>query len=856
MTVLNIEGRRVTVSPDFLNLSPEEQARTVEQIASQMNLTPQRGEGFMAQMNRGIADTLGGISPDVGLGRTVRRGVNALLGTDMPIESPLDGNMATQFRNMGVPVAEGSPQGILEGAARGTGYAAGILPFAVGGAGLVQGTSRVGGVTANVADDIARSLSTRVGMATEMGAGAASGAASTGVKDAGGSQFMQDMAGLAAPLSLAGLAPAARLADRGVKAMPGLGYVRRMAGDVAGALIPMTATGARAVARNRLDQLTGGRLRSTELSERINPNDPLGRSPAEQTGDPNLLGLQRAVERENPLARVEGEQRTAETQRRAGAEIASMGGNVQDARRFFDRQLRAYRTNMRDRVDTEMRMATERVEGTGPRTSESAASTRMVERVKSALNEQLQEEAALWRAVPNEAMVGTNTSRGAAETLMAELPRAQQSDFPNVARLLMDEDGLGPETTVSEMHGLYSELRRVSRSAMAGTDQNKNRARIANDLADAILQDLGAIGGETPAGQAINNARAFSRALHETFDQGAVGRILQRTIDGDERMTAESALRRTVGRGGSDALADDQSIRTAARDAGEDVSEYLRGRFVDSVLDPQGNFSRATALRWMRENRELLTRYPGLNTEFRQALRSQDAADLFSARAKLAATAAERSPMARFNEGQPSDAIQSVLTADNPASVARRLAAQARQDRSGQAFTGLKGAFTDYLIGQSSGADGLSARELSALVNDPRMGGALRQVFSAPEMTRLQRVARELATAQGPANEVGDVLNTPVTKVIEMVARYLAVQATAGQGNSAGASLQIANMASGRAKDFVSRLTNDRARQLVVDAVRDPDLMRALLSEFPDSPQVRTRLAPYLVGAAAQEAEE
>ncbi|MFD1157914.1 hypothetical protein [Roseovarius aestuarii] len=66
----------------------------------------------------------------------------------------------------------------------------------------------------------------------------------------------------------------------------------------------------------------------------------------------------------------------------------------------------------------------------------------------------------------------------------------------------------------------------------------------------------------------------------------------------------------------------------------------------------------------------------------------------------------------------------------------------------------------------------------------------------------------------------------------------------------AGESLQIANMASGRAKQFLQSLTNDRARQILVDAVEDPELMKVLLGRPSNlnSPRVERIMSRYLTG--------
>lgn len=75
--------------------------------------------------------------------------------------------------------------------------------------------------------------------------------------------------------------------------------------------------------------------------------------------------------------------------------------------------------------------------------------------------------------------------------------------------------------------------------------------------------------------------------------------------------------------------------------------------------------------------------------------------------------------------------------------------------------------------------------------------------------------------------------NTPLS-VISFIARTFAARqgAKAGAGTS-GASLLTANFASRRMQEFLNRLSNDRATQLVRDAIEDKDLFRALLADAP-----------------------
>lgn len=76
------------------------------------------------------------------------------------------------------------------------------------------------------------------------------------------------------------------------------------------------------------------------------------------------------------------------------------------------------------------------------------------------------------------------------------------------------------------------------------------------------------------------------------------------------------------------------------------------------------------------------------------------------------------------------------------------------------------------------------------------------------------------------------------------------------QRHHVGGALQTAQIATTRAQKFLANMTNDKARQLLIDAVEDPKLMRELLMRRPanrPSPErTRTMLAPYIAGGASQ----
>ncbi|MFD1159018.1 hypothetical protein [Roseovarius aestuarii] len=344
------------------------------------------------------------------------------------------------------------------------------------------------------------------------------------------------------------------------------------------------------------------------------------------------------------------------------------------------------------------------------------------------------------------------------------------------------------------------------------------------------------------------NQAVWADNRHEKFGQGTVGKILNRTIDGDERIAPETALKRTVGRGREDALVASRDIEKAAPGASDNIADSLQGDFQDAIYSPEGKFSPARARSWLRSNREVLRRqYPELLGEMNRALKGRTQAAAFAARGKVRASLDDQTPTGRIASGAPDKAVQTIITATDPA----RIVNAARKDVSGKALDGPKGAFTDYLIGKAGTKNGLSGEELFGLIADSKTNAALRRVFKPQEFANMVKVARELRKLDAPRSNTPEVLNSPANKLIETIAGIAAVKA-AGNMHSGGAgeSLQIANMASGRAKQFLQRLTNDRARQILVDAVEDPELMKVLLGRPSNlnSPRVQRIMSRYLTG--------
>jgi len=321
-------------------------------------------------------------------------------------------------------------------------------------------------------------------------------------------------------------------------------------------------------------------------------------------------------------------------------------------------------------------------------------------------------------------------------------------------------------------------------------------------------------------------------------------------------------LGRTVGRGGAVGKVSAADLENAAPNGEEAIGDFLKGRFASTMRDASGTFTPKRAREWMRNNSELMTRYPQLRGQFAKALQSSDSATAFAARAEARIKLADKSAAAQFSGTKDGKAVLSIIGADNPAGQARSVVSTARKDPTGKALAGVKAAFSDHLIAGATSKDGaLSGKGMLALMQDKQMQSGMAQVFDTGEIARLRHIAVQLAKVDAkPAADIGNVMDSPANKVVEMVVRIAAARHGGSMGGgSMGGSIQTANIVTERARNALRNLTNDRARQLLMDAVEDPALFKELL-RTPASIRLqgpsKSRLAPYLIGAGAAVSQE
>lgn len=816
-------------------------------------------EGFMAQLNRGIAETAGGL---------------------VDLINPFDeytGSVAAGLKNVmeasGVNIAEQAPEGFLQNVAYGTGSAAGsVIPATK----AAQALQQAPGIVGRIAQTVAPQMATRGAVGAELAAGGAAAGGASEAERRGYSEPVQQVVGLLSGLTPAGVIPATKMAGRGisqaVQATPVAGTGIKMATS---AIAPFTETGARRLAGERVRELAGGPERAAAVAERISERENiLGLTPAEQTGEARLIELQRAAMQKDPKVaeRISSSQFEADVAAREGLEI---GGRVEDAQTFIAQRQADFSNTLDNYIAAARASAQNKIPKSGMDSIE--ASEVVANELRRAEGIAKANQKMLWSKIPKDVEVDVSGVRSTIQSLIDSATRISKDNVPSEATSFLNATQATGTDRIDEINSLYTAMRDNARNAMSGEKQNRDLARISNSIADAILADLDRIQPDTNINRMIVEARTFSRQMHDKFSRGTAGKLLKRTGRGEDAIPQGLTLQRTIGSGGEAGSIAQRDIAAATGSVPETgeatnaTANYLRNVFNEKVFAGE-KFSPTAAAKFLGANQRLLNQFPNVRDEIQQAISSQKKLQDATSRASELSSSIKQSTSARFASANPEKALDAVINAPDPRRAMENLIASAQKDKSGAALEGLKRSVSRTLMNKSTkvldvaseaGATSqLRSTNLAEALSDEVLGGIAQQVFSKGEMSRLRIIAKELEKLDKARvlSSTGEGMSMFKPNAITSIAsRILAARYGATFGGGMGGSLQSAQLASGRAQRILESLTNSKAQQMLIDAVQDPDLMKALLMDTSNPKnlaKLERSLAPYIVGSVAGSTEE
>lgn len=648
------------------------------------------------------------------------------------------------------------------------------------------------------------------------------------------------------------------------------GFVRQTWTDVANAVNPTTA-GSRATGRF-------GRARGemspedvlAAMDEDLLPEARVLMTPAQLSGVPGLLSLERSLAETTDSLR----NKRLEDLERLNTVIRDSfrgPGDVSQTQNAIEATRTHYVNILNERVRVATLKADESIQRSFPNVGEEGANRIARKELEFALKDATKQERELFDLLDPTSITPTTNTQAALKAAKLEAGETGAESIPNYAIRFFSKTNasgekidsfLGETTTLLEMRNAQSELRRIARNAREGTDPNRNLARIADNLADAITNDLAlAQGNSTPADLA--NAINFSREKNTVFSRGSVGKILRTGSDSGDVVPEMLTLSRTLGQMGIEgAQATDDIVNAAAfaREqagyAGSDnlagaLGSFINNEFISSATR-NGAVDVNLAQTFLRNNQVVLDRFPEVRNAIESAVASGVARDSSEILRKAGINTIDDPDVSKaiilMNKG-PKKAFDSILASRNSVLETRKVLEMLGKDENGEALAGLKQAFFDYLINKGTVGNVISGNELAAFIDAPNVRGLIDTLYSAPEKARLYKIVRtaqRVDTARTAALSVEGITGDRISRASDAVLGILGaaygrqVSTTLG-----GGTIQIPGMTASLFRELGAKGLTNPAKRLIIAALNDEALFReVILGQAPAGQAPAGQLAP------------
>jgi len=617
-------------------------------------------------------------------------------------------------------------------------------------------------------------------------------------------------------------------------------------------LFPFSEEGAMLRARDRLAGSAEdiGAAKESFGTERIAPVSPL-----RSTEDPRLIALEQNIRRENPDVDLSIRRQEQEASGILRGELDKMrSGDAVAPRLAIEGRVGALTKKIDAKVESSVQKMRNALTMVNPDISTQQASAIARRELEDALATAKKTETRLYNRVGKTTIPTTNVKNAYKEiTQSGDYARAQIDQLPAAARRYLDPNAevrLKNWESLNELKGIRTVLREQAQKAEAVGDATQ--AGLARKLERAITDDFRHAEKTLKKEDAIllREANDYSRYVHERFDEGIVGDIFKVSRQGTDNVDSALTLQK-VFTGSKDApdVALQQLLRaTSSPDLRNATTQYIMNDFQaaavrDGVINP------ALAQTWLRRNDKVLdTASPELAQQMRKAVQSSVDAKGAVARGEGAKKAiTSRESMAQQYLNRPiGEEIGAVYAAKNPAQAARNIRNMMKGDKA--ALEGLNSSFVDDLIKRAEGSptEGgvipISGKRLMAAINDKKTNAIMNELLPKQQIATLRKIAKELDLLEKSAvSGVEGILQDTPSAVLESMVRVQAAKfGGAHGGGTMGGSLQTAGMATGAAKKYLGKLTNDSARQLLIDASRPENkhLLKAILSKTKEPKQI------------------
>jgi len=586
--------------------------------------------------------------------------------------------------------------------------------------------------------------------------------------------------------------------------------------------------------------------------------DILDLPPAERAGDIGIIRLQKAAEQADPKLAARIAQREHQATEKA-KELLLRGGNP--------RAVKLYLNNLVSAALTEVKRGLNKLQ---PKLTSREANLVVRSKLQTALEKARTVETRLWNKIPNRRIDPTPIQDEFMAILAKRTPESKPEDVPRYLEKIIGKFDknrtFSPGSLTPQTRNVIELRKRIMQdiaNEQAKKAPNFNKIRILSRVNDAIVRALEA----SDAGDAARTAIEFSRNLNERFTRGFVGELLGYQKTADVSFLPLDTLQRLEKMTGARGAAAVRQVLAAEPKVRKQVADVVKQGFLNQALDTEGNLVVANAKRFLQRNAELLDEFPEIRAAIEDSVKGKKIADFLLGSRKPIPTSPIRkrvSAASLWLDAPVGQEIKRVIeNSPNPRASMRELLRLVSGNR--EAMAGVRTAIKEYIINKSfKGApdvDGFRMLSGSEILRTLQDNMAAFKVFLPPsDVQRIKRIAGELikierARAAKPAP--GGVISDLPGTLLEMAIKVPAVRLGAKLGHkTSGASLLTAHFGSRKAQELLQYLTNDSAKDLLIRAMEEPEVLQVLLTPLSKaSPikkqQIADKAIAWLAGPTA-----
>lgn len=578
-------------------------------------------------------------------------------------------------------------------------------------------------------------------------------------------------------------------------------------------------------------------------------------SPARLSGDKHLIAMEEKILSENPRLAYEFELNRNAVNDLARKEMQELGGNIpiEKTQAYFNWRVDHVNKVLDKQLESSVDNAKRSLELMSPQTSRESANRLAEKAVGQSLTAARQVETDAWKQVDKSVITTTETGRTRFKELIDE--RASSADKNEIPAFVGEFLGkynkngqwvagkFDGEESVHELQTFRSRLTAEMRAEAGSDNPNWGRHRILDEVQTAVLDDLGKVEGQSGLKAAIE----VSRNLNKTFKSDTLNTILGSKVTGT-KLAPELTLEGI--KEGPKAGVMARELLEASPEARPMIEEFLKSKIANSLVDKNTGRLKATAAKKYVDNNELLfDQFPELRSSLEHAIGQEERTAGTLLKGKAARKAILGSSMAKIGGMKPGRVMNEILTSQNPQNEMKT--AFNRSNKAGRA--GLKGDVMNYLLGKSktgkfndNNQPVLSGRKMAFewQSNKKVFGEAL----TPAESKRIDTVVNTLIKNEDvDTPTIGDIVK-PTKGLLLFLTRVAAAQTGARVSRVTGpGAIQIPGEFSKKAAQRFQALDTGAAKQLIVDAIQDEKLFKALITEM-SNPTIRKRVLKVLQG--------